>query len=119
MPQLRTIQVARGIAANLVVFSHLFLVETKYTAAGVLPAFTLYGIAGVDLFFVLSGFIMVAVAGRDIGPIEFLWRRATRIYPTYWLSFSSGARRRDCSTRYCELVDPSSDLAVAIILAYS
>jgi exopolysaccharide production protein ExoZ len=85
MSQLRTIQLARGIAANLVVFSHLFLVETKYTAAGVLPAFTLYGIAGVDLFFVLSGFIMVAVAGRDIGPIEFLWRRATRIYPTYWL----------------------------------
>ncbi len=82
-------------------------------------AFTLYGISGVDLFFVLSGFIMVAVAGRDIGPIEFLWRRATRIYPTYWLSFSSGTRRRDCSAHYCKLVDPSSDLAVAIILAYS
>jgi hypothetical protein len=46
---------------------------------------TLYGIAGVNPFFVLSGFIMVAVAGCNIGPIEFLWRRATRIYPTYWL----------------------------------
>ena len=85
MSQLRTIQVARGVAANLVVFSHLFFVESKYTVGGVLPPFTLYGISGVDLFFVLSGFIMVAVAGRDIGPIEFLWRRATRIYPTYWL----------------------------------
>jgi exopolysaccharide production protein ExoZ len=85
MSQLRTIQAARGIAANLVVFSHLFLVEAKYTAGSVLPAFTLYGVAGVDLFFVISGFIMVAVAGRDTGPIEFLWRRATRIYPTYWL----------------------------------
>jgi exopolysaccharide production protein ExoZ len=85
MSQLLTIQAARGIAANLVVFSHLFLVEAKYPAGGVLPAFTLYGIAGVDLFFVLSGFIMVAVAGHDIGPTQFLWRRATRIYPTYWL----------------------------------
>ena len=85
MSQLRTIQVARGVAANLVVFSHLFFVESKYMIGGVLPPFTLYGISGVDLFFVLSGFIMVAVAGRDIGPIEFLWRRATRIYPTYWL----------------------------------
>jgi exopolysaccharide production protein ExoZ len=28
---------------------------------------------------------MVAVAGRDIGPTQFLWRRAARIYPTYWL----------------------------------
>ena len=86
MSELRTIQAARAIAANLVVFSHLFFVEAKYTAGStVLPAFTLYGIAGVDLFFVISGFIMVAVAGRDRGPIEFLWRRATRIYPTYWL----------------------------------
>jgi exopolysaccharide production protein ExoZ len=85
MSELRTIQAARAIAANLVVFSHLFFVEAKYTASGILPAFTLYGIAGVDLFFVISGFIMVAVAGRDRGPIEFLWRRATRIYPTYWL----------------------------------
>ena len=85
MSELRTIQAARAIAANLVVFSHLFFVEAKYTASGILPAFTLYGIAGVDLFFVVSGFIMVAVAGRDRGPIEFLWRRVTRIYPTYWL----------------------------------
>ena len=69
MPRLVTIQAARGIAANLVLFSHLFLVEAKYTAGGVLPAFTQYGIAGVDMFFVLSGFIMAAVAGRDIGPI--------------------------------------------------
>jgi exopolysaccharide production protein ExoZ len=85
MSELRTIQAARAIAANLVIFSHLFLVQARYTAGTVLPAFTLYGIAGVDLFFVISGFIMVAVAGRDRGPIEFLWRRVTRIYPTYWL----------------------------------
>ena len=85
MSQLLTIQAARGFAANLVVLSHLSIVETKYTAGDVLPAFTFYGIAGVDLFFVLSGFIMVAVAGHYAGPIDFLWRRITRIYPTYWL----------------------------------
>jgi exopolysaccharide production protein ExoZ len=28
---------------------------------------------------------MVAVAGGNIGPMDFLWRRATRIYPTYRL----------------------------------
>jgi exopolysaccharide production protein ExoZ len=83
--KLRTLQVVRGLAANLVVLSHLYVVEGKYTAGGVLPEFSLYGMAGVDLFFVLSGFIMVAVAGRGIGPIRFLWRRFARIYPTYWL----------------------------------
>ena len=86
MSQLLTIQAARGIAANLVVLSHLCIVQAKYTAGGVLPAFTFYGIAGVDLFFVLSGFIMVAVVGHYTGPIDFLWRRVTRIYPTYWLA---------------------------------
>jgi exopolysaccharide production protein ExoZ len=85
MPQLLTIQAARGVAANLVVLSHLSIVEAKYTRGDVLPACTFYGIAGVDLFFVLSGFIMVAVAGHYTGPVDFLWRRATRIYPTYWL----------------------------------
>jgi exopolysaccharide production protein ExoZ len=85
MTELRTIQAARAFAANLVVFSHLFVVEAKYASCNVLPAFTFYGIAGVDLFFVISGFIMVTVAGRDRGPFEFLWRRTTRIYPTYWL----------------------------------
>lgn len=85
MAKLLTLQVARGVAANLVVLSHLSVVEAKYTAGGVLPSFTLYGMAGVDLFFVLSGFIMVAVAGRGIAPLQFLWRRAARIYPTYWL----------------------------------
>jgi peptidoglycan/LPS O-acetylase OafA/YrhL len=83
MAQLLTIQAARGFAANLVVVSHLSIVEAKYTTGDVLPAFTFYGIAGVDLFFVLSGFIMVVVAGHYTGPIDFLWRRATRIYPTY------------------------------------
>jgi peptidoglycan/LPS O-acetylase OafA/YrhL len=85
MARLQTLQAARGIAANLVILSHLFSVEAKYASAGVLPAFSIYGVAGVDLFFVLSGFIMAAVAGISIESIEFLWRRIVRIYPTYWL----------------------------------
>ena len=85
MARLQTLQAARAIAANLVILSHLIAVEAKYTSSGVLPAFCVYGIAGVDLFFVLSGFIMAAVAGISIESIEFLWRRIVRIYPTYWL----------------------------------
>ena len=85
MARLQTLQAARGFAANLVILSHLFSVEAKYTSGGVLPAFCIYGVAGVDLFFVLSGFIMAAVAGISIESTEFLWRRIVRIYPTYWL----------------------------------
>lgn len=85
MARLLSLQVMRGVAANLVVLSHLSIVEAKYTNGQILPSFSFYGIAGVDIFFVLSGFIMVVVAGKGIGASEYLWRRAARIYPPYWL----------------------------------
>ena len=45
------------------------------------------GRAGVDVFFVISGFIMWHVtAGRDVDPGDFLWRRLTRVAPLYWLA---------------------------------
>lgn len=79
------LQVSRAVAANLVVLSHLDQFESRY-AGGALSPFAPYSEIGVDLFFVLSGFIMVAVAGRNVGAFQFLWQRATRIYPTYWLA---------------------------------
>lgn len=79
------LQVARGVAANLAVLQHLRQFELKY-ADTQLPLVIQYGSLGVDIFFVLSGFVMVAVAGRNVGPLHFLWRRAARIYPTYWLA---------------------------------
>jgi exopolysaccharide production protein ExoZ len=82
--KLLTLQAARAVAANLVVLQHLNQFETRY-AGGSIPL-AQYGDFGVDLFFVLSGFVMVAVAGRNVGSLQFLWRRATRIYPTYWLA---------------------------------
>ena len=86
MPKLLTLQAARGVAANVVVLGHLFATEAVFRGADI-PYFSIvYGSSGVDLFFVLSGFIMVAVAGRQVGPLVFLSRRVARIYPTYWLA---------------------------------
>ncbi len=43
------------------------------------------GAAGVDVFFVVSGFIMWrTTCGGEIAPLEFLRRRAIRIVPLYW-----------------------------------
>ena len=40
----------------------------------------------VDIFFVISGFIMwVTTVGRTLSPQEFLYRRLVRIVPLYWL----------------------------------
>jgi peptidoglycan/LPS O-acetylase OafA/YrhL len=86
MPKLLSLQMARGVAANIVVVGHLFDADAIFRGAN-MPEFALvYGSSGVDVFFVLSGFIMVGVAGRQVGPQAFLWRRVTRIYPIYWLA---------------------------------
>lgn len=83
-PRMLLLQAGRGIAANLVLLSHLYIVEQKYFTTPMMPAISHLGIAGVDFFFVLSGFIMAAVAGRQATAGRFLWQRATRIYPSYW-----------------------------------
>jgi exopolysaccharide production protein ExoZ len=44
------------------------------------------GAVGVDLFFVISGYVIWTVAGHDRArPGGFFWRRLTRVAPAYWL----------------------------------
>lgn len=44
------------------------------------------GAAGVDVFFVISGFILWTIAAeRPTTPLKFLGRRAGRVVPLYWL----------------------------------
>lgn len=43
------------------------------------------GASGVDLFFVLSGFLMTTITTSDSRPAAFLRDRAWRIIPSYWL----------------------------------
>ena len=44
------------------------------------------GAAGVDVFFVISGFVMWTVtAGRTVKPGAFVRRRVVRVAPLYWL----------------------------------
>ncbi len=69
--QLRSIQVLRGIAASMVVLFHL--TEGAFVT----------GAGGVDIFFVISGFIMGTVGTRD-RPLNFLRKRIVRIIPLYW-----------------------------------
>lgn len=89
--QLDGVQFGRGVAACLVVLYHggRMLTLPQYVGHGTLvkSLFT-FGNAGVDFFFVLSGFIIFHVHRRDIGYPgrvgHYLWRRITRIYPMYW-----------------------------------
>ncbi len=77
------IQVLRGLAALLVVFVHLQdLVRLGGASQGVFS----WGNSGVDVFFVISGLIMVqATARRPVGPALFMRQRLARVVPLYWL----------------------------------
>ncbi|HUN40886.1 MAG TPA: acyltransferase [Acetobacteraceae bacterium] len=90
--QLRSVQILRGLAAAGVVLTHLVAVERRYLPGIPLTSPGLQiGASGVDLFFVISGFIMTSVTiNRPRRPGDsrrFLLRRFTRIYPLYWFYF--------------------------------
>jgi exopolysaccharide production protein ExoZ len=78
---IRPIQYLRGIAAMMVVWQHS--VGQGATSAFIrVPEF---GIYGVDLFFAISGFIMVVTTwDKPITPIEFIGHRIRRVVPLYW-----------------------------------
>lgn len=81
---LLSVQYLRGIAASLVVFHHT-LVQLERHGSGTFKIDTNIGEAGVDIFFVISGFIMTYIAGqRSITPLQFWKDRVIRIVPLYW-----------------------------------
>jgi exopolysaccharide production protein ExoZ len=87
--QLARIQVLRGMAAMLVVFHHYNGTAAAHGFDFHLLSGATIGHIGVDIFFVISGFIMELTTG---GPIHrkgdamvFLVRRSIRIFPLYWI----------------------------------
>jgi exopolysaccharide production protein ExoZ len=92
------IQVLRGLAALLVAIAHATIVGNAFALRPRL--FTdhlggmLFGAWGVDLFFVVSGFIMARYssegpfrAGRH-ARLHFLLERLSRIHPPYWVALA-------------------------------
>jgi len=67
--QLNTVQALRAVAALCVIGMHIPAIER--------------GAFGVDLFFVISGFIVCHVAAADPG--QFMLKRIFRVVPLYWL----------------------------------
>jgi exopolysaccharide production protein ExoZ len=85
-PKLLGVQYLRAIAALMVAYLHLLIQIPEY--APFLDVRNLVDMrrlgAGVDIFFVISGFIMF-VTSRNSSPGEFAVRRIIRIVPLYWL----------------------------------
>src|SRR6266568_1603361 len=84
MGQIVSIQYLRGIAALAVTYNHAF--ENRF---GTALRENANGIWGVDIFFVISGFIMwTTTADGHADAVSFWKKRAIRIYPIYWIALS-------------------------------
>ncbi len=90
--RLNGVEAARGVAALLVVMFHvtsILSIPSTYGRVAFDGLFN-FGRAGVDFFFVLSGFIIAYVHAGDIGRPDriptYARRRLWRIYPLYWLT---------------------------------
>jgi peptidoglycan/LPS O-acetylase OafA/YrhL len=77
----------RGIAALAVLASHFTgAYNSRYTSEP-RPLFDFqYGAFGVQLFFLISGFVILMSADRAERPSDFIISRVSRIYPAYWIS---------------------------------
>ncbi len=87
-----SVQAARFLAACMVLYVHCFnfaLQGSPADYAGDILYFTRLGNAGVHVFFVISGFIIVYASRDEFGSssaiVPFLVRRFLRIFPIFWI----------------------------------
>ncbi|WP_019832302.1 acyltransferase family protein [Sphingomonas sp. PR090111-T3T-6A] len=92
--RLDDLQILRGIAAMLVVLDHAILAVIPYDPrfAPLLNLAGTTGKMGVNIFFIISGFIMMHTTEpvKGLPPRSrlrhFAWKRASRLVPLYWLA---------------------------------
>lgn len=80
----------RGIAAlGVVIFHYAVAFKDQYSyGVDILPVFRYfrYGKHGVELFFLISGFVILMSLGRTRNGSDFVFARFSRLYPAYWVA---------------------------------
>lgn len=86
---INSIQFLRGFAAFVVVVYHIGGYIKRYFNIPFLGDFFGFGFAGVDLFFVISGFIIHFTSKNHLDSPstlgKYLKKRFLRVYPIYWI----------------------------------
>lgn len=98
----------RGVAVALVVCAHIPLTSLPTEARSLTHGLNASGYLGVDIFFVLSGFLItrILLAERGRAVLPFICRRAARIFPLYYLTLG-----------ICALYAPEPALAWSAVYA--
>lgn len=103
--RLENIQGLRAIAAIMVAAVHVLAIATQFGDKPVIAAINRFvdplGQGGVDIFFVISGFIIVWVSQRAVGDaaplsssslramLTFALHRIARVYPLFWITYAA------------------------------
>ena len=121
---LKNVQVLRAIAVLIVVVFHVATVEeVRDYSTNYLAPFMHFGNGGVNLFFVISGFIITWINREKLGDASqipnYIVRRFLRIYPIYWVcwlcAFGGGLYFLGRSTPYYGVV-PNELLCELLLL---
>ena len=87
-----SLQIIRALSAILIVGHHVSLYMHD-ASLPILNKIFFNGWVGVDVFLVLSGFILYYTSHKKIGQRdqckEFIFKRLSRIYPIYWVILST------------------------------
>jgi len=75
----------RGLAALAVVFYHYTIQFPNFYAAAQVPFAFEYGFYGVNLFFMISGFVILMSLEKSDGK-GFIQSRFVRLFPVYWVA---------------------------------
>lgn len=97
------IDALRGFACLMVVFNH-------YGVYGQMSGLGLnVGCVGVDLFFIISGFVISLTIEQDFSWKHFLINRFSRLFPSYWFCLILSAFAIVLSYPYIDEPAPTSD----------
>ncbi|OGT37954.1 MAG: hypothetical protein A3F11_02990 [Gammaproteobacteria bacterium RIFCSPHIGHO2_12_FULL_37_14] len=86
---IESLQALRAIAAIVVLFYHGAVLSQVIIEYQYAHDFFKFGYAGVDIFFVISGFIIYYtsyIKRERLNIIDFILSRLTRIFPIYWVA---------------------------------
>ena len=86
MKSIVELQALRGLAVLMVIIGHVHQAQERFMGPALIGDMAYIGFAGVDVFFVISGFIIHYLYRQAEKPdAGYFLKRLNRIYPLYWL----------------------------------
>jgi peptidoglycan/LPS O-acetylase OafA/YrhL len=85
-PRSRELDAVRGIAALMVVLFHYTVRYAALWGDPGAPFRATFGYLGVQVFFGVSGFVILMTLERSRSAADFVIARASRLFPAYWLA---------------------------------